>query len=182
MARQQARGRPLWRVSSTLFFHTASDQLLEPLGPFKTRYEARRKLIEAANAEDPSVPPQPASQVPVTFPPLLAGHQRGSAAGWGSVASIVAAGAAGAAAASSFTAAGAAGAAAASSFTAAGAGAPVTIGAAAVSRASLLTGINASRTMAALAFASASRCAFWAARRSAACCAWRATAASFACM
>lgn len=31
-ARQQ--GRPLWRVSSTVFAHIASDQLLAPLGHF----------------------------------------------------------------------------------------------------------------------------------------------------
>ncbi|KAI8592548.1 hypothetical protein BDZ88DRAFT_406897 [Geranomyces variabilis] len=34
--RQQARQRPLWRISSTLFFHMASDTLLQPLGSFAT--------------------------------------------------------------------------------------------------------------------------------------------------
>lgn len=32
----QAEGRSTWRVSSTLFSHIASDELLEPLGNFKT--------------------------------------------------------------------------------------------------------------------------------------------------
>ncbi|KAI8922518.1 hypothetical protein DFJ77DRAFT_495828 [Powellomyces hirtus] len=40
MERQQARGRPLWRISSTLFFHMASDSLLQPIGKFDTA-EAR---------------------------------------------------------------------------------------------------------------------------------------------
>mgnify|MGYP001033362299 CR=1 FL=1 len=40
--RQKAAGRPTWRVSSTLFFHIASDQTLEPLGKFSTE-ETRAK-------------------------------------------------------------------------------------------------------------------------------------------
>jgi len=36
MDRQRAAGRPLWRISSTTFFHINSDQTLEPLGPFAT--------------------------------------------------------------------------------------------------------------------------------------------------
>lgn len=36
MEKQKAAGRPLWRISSTLFYHTASDNILEPLGHFKT--------------------------------------------------------------------------------------------------------------------------------------------------
>jgi isopenicillin N synthase-like dioxygenase len=32
--RAKARGRPVWRISSTLFSHIASDQTLHPLGPF----------------------------------------------------------------------------------------------------------------------------------------------------
>ena len=34
--RQEAAGRPAWRISSTLFAHTASDKTLEPLGQFAT--------------------------------------------------------------------------------------------------------------------------------------------------
>jgi isopenicillin N synthase-like dioxygenase len=30
---QKLRGRPLWRISSTLFYHLASDHILEPLSP-----------------------------------------------------------------------------------------------------------------------------------------------------
>ena len=33
---RQALGKPLWRVSSTLFGHIASDNVLEPLGHFRT--------------------------------------------------------------------------------------------------------------------------------------------------
>ncbi|KAI9202149.1 uncharacterized protein BJ171DRAFT_515029 [Polychytrium aggregatum] len=39
---QEALGRPLWRVSSTMFFHIASDQILEPLGKFKNSDRAAR--------------------------------------------------------------------------------------------------------------------------------------------
>ncbi|KAJ3052772.1 hypothetical protein HK097_005698 [Rhizophlyctis rosea] len=39
---QKARNRPLWRISSTLFFHTASDNLLQPLNEFDS-VEARQK-------------------------------------------------------------------------------------------------------------------------------------------
>lgn len=35
MDRQRQQGRPLWRISSTLFSHIASDQVLQPLGKFK---------------------------------------------------------------------------------------------------------------------------------------------------
>ncbi|KAJ3315036.1 hypothetical protein HDV04_004836 [Boothiomyces sp. JEL0838] len=35
--RQKAANRPLWRISSTLFFHLASDNILEPLDQFKTK-------------------------------------------------------------------------------------------------------------------------------------------------
>eukprot|EP00965_Chrysotila_dentata_P114078 3772262-Pleurochrysis_carterae.AAC.3 len=37
-AAEEARrlGRPVWRVSSTLFAHVASDQVLQPLHPFST--------------------------------------------------------------------------------------------------------------------------------------------------
>eukprot|EP00455_Lapot_gusevi_P046126 TRINITY_DN601_c0_g1_i1.p1 TRINITY_DN601_c0_g1~~TRINITY_DN601_c0_g1_i1.p1 ORF type:complete len:113 (+),score=47.61 TRINITY_DN601_c0_g1_i1:39-377(+) len=34
--RRSELGRPLWRVSSTLFSHIASDNLLQPLGHFAT--------------------------------------------------------------------------------------------------------------------------------------------------
>ncbi|KAL2912874.1 hypothetical protein HK105_207655 [Polyrhizophydium stewartii] len=40
--RQREAGRPLWRISSTMFFHIASDQILEPLPPFRTE-EAVKK-------------------------------------------------------------------------------------------------------------------------------------------
>lgn len=51
IAQRKADGKSLWRVSSTLFSHTASDQTLEPLGRFATP-EAVAK-----------------------YPPLLAGEQ-----------------------------------------------------------------------------------------------------------
>lgn len=38
-ARQEARGRPMWRVSSTFFYHIASDSYLEPLIGDKDKYE-----------------------------------------------------------------------------------------------------------------------------------------------
>ena len=34
--RAKAQGRPLWRISSTLFYHIASDQVLKPLESFAT--------------------------------------------------------------------------------------------------------------------------------------------------
>jgi hypothetical protein len=34
MEKQRQQGRPLWRISSTLFSHIASDQVLRPLGKF----------------------------------------------------------------------------------------------------------------------------------------------------
>ena len=34
--KKKAAGQSLWRVSSTLFGHIQSDQVLEPLGRFKT--------------------------------------------------------------------------------------------------------------------------------------------------
>ena len=49
--RQEALGRPAWRISSTLFAHVASAQELRPLGPFET--------AEALEA----------------FPPMSAGEQ-----------------------------------------------------------------------------------------------------------
>jgi hypothetical protein len=36
IAQRKQAGKSLWRVSSTLFSHTASDKTLEPLGPFAT--------------------------------------------------------------------------------------------------------------------------------------------------
>ena len=36
MTRQSAKCRPLWRTSSTLFFHLASDNVLEPIGTFRS--------------------------------------------------------------------------------------------------------------------------------------------------
>ena len=42
LERQRARSRPLWRISSTVFCHINSDQILRPLGPFDTP-EARAK-------------------------------------------------------------------------------------------------------------------------------------------
>ena len=35
--RARAQGRPLWRVSSTVFAHVASDEVLAPLGAFADR-------------------------------------------------------------------------------------------------------------------------------------------------
>lgn len=43
-------GRPLWRVSSTVFGHIASDQMLTPLGPFKTPTAASRYPAQTAGA------------------------------------------------------------------------------------------------------------------------------------
>ncbi|KAJ3176822.1 hypothetical protein HK101_010368 [Irineochytrium annulatum] len=40
--RQREKGRPLWRISSTLFYHIASDNELRPLGRFATA-EALKK-------------------------------------------------------------------------------------------------------------------------------------------
>ena len=34
--RQEAKGRPAWRISSTLFAHVASAHTLRPLGGFET--------------------------------------------------------------------------------------------------------------------------------------------------
>ncbi|KAJ3300647.1 hypothetical protein HK104_008581 [Borealophlyctis nickersoniae] len=45
MERQKARNRPLWRISSTLFFHIASDNVLTPLSDFATE-ESRKKYPE----------------------------------------------------------------------------------------------------------------------------------------
>ena len=39
--RQKEKKRPLWRISSTLFFHTASDNILEPQGAFRTTESLR---------------------------------------------------------------------------------------------------------------------------------------------
>ncbi len=47
----KAAGKSLWRVSSTLFGHIQSDQILEPLGDFAT------------------------TQAIEKFPPILAGNQ-----------------------------------------------------------------------------------------------------------
>lgn len=52
LAAAQAAGRSTWRVSSTVFAHCASDQLLQPLGGF-------------------ALPPDAAHQ----YPPQLAGAQ-----------------------------------------------------------------------------------------------------------
>ncbi|KAI8928915.1 hypothetical protein BC831DRAFT_446344 [Entophlyctis helioformis] len=40
--RQRAAGRPLWRISSTLFFHMASDTILEPLEPFRNEENVKK--------------------------------------------------------------------------------------------------------------------------------------------
>merc|ERR1719454_834973 len=40
--RQEAAGRPTWRVSSTLFSHIASHQELRPLGDFATEDSCKR--------------------------------------------------------------------------------------------------------------------------------------------
>ncbi len=34
--RQKQKGRPNWRISSTLFYHLASDNILEPVAHFRT--------------------------------------------------------------------------------------------------------------------------------------------------
>jgi hypothetical protein len=51
IAQRKADGKSLWRVSSTLFSHTASDQTLEPLGRFAT------------------------AEAVAKYPPMLAGEQ-----------------------------------------------------------------------------------------------------------
>lgn len=38
----KATGRPIWRISSTLFFHIASDNIIEPIGPFANE-ESKKK-------------------------------------------------------------------------------------------------------------------------------------------
>jgi hypothetical protein len=38
MHRQKEKNRPLWRISSTLFSHIASDQVLTPLAHFADSY------------------------------------------------------------------------------------------------------------------------------------------------
>lgn len=48
---RKAEGKSLWRISSTLFGHIQSDQILEPLGQFKNNESL------------------------VKFPPILAGDQ-----------------------------------------------------------------------------------------------------------
>ncbi|KAI8893642.1 hypothetical protein BC833DRAFT_624675 [Globomyces pollinis-pini] len=40
--RQKALGRPTWRISSTLFYHLASDNILEPLDAFKTEENVKK--------------------------------------------------------------------------------------------------------------------------------------------
>ena len=42
MERQKQKGRPLWRISSTLFSHIASDQTLKPLYQFEKAPEAHK--------------------------------------------------------------------------------------------------------------------------------------------
>merc|ERR1711879_198917 len=49
--RQEAKGRPAWRISSTLFAHVASNRELKPLGHFATEQALQQ------------------------FPPTLAGEQ-----------------------------------------------------------------------------------------------------------
>ncbi len=49
---RRAAGQSLWRVSSTLFAHINSDEILEPLGPFAKE-----------------------EQVTARYPAMLAGHQ-----------------------------------------------------------------------------------------------------------
>lgn len=51
IAERKAANKSLWRVSSTLFGHIQSDQILEPLGQFKTEDSLNK------------------------FPPILAGDQ-----------------------------------------------------------------------------------------------------------
>lgn len=46
----QAAGRSTWRVSSTVFAHVASDQVLEPLGHFAT--QSAQQLYPATKAGD----------------------------------------------------------------------------------------------------------------------------------
>jgi hypothetical protein len=53
IARRRQEGKSLWRVSSTLFGHVQSDQVLEPLAPFD-------RTVPGAH---------------VRFPPILAGDQ-----------------------------------------------------------------------------------------------------------
>lgn len=43
--RQRAANRPIWRISSTLFYHIASDNILTPLGKFATE-EAKKAYPE----------------------------------------------------------------------------------------------------------------------------------------
>jgi hypothetical protein len=51
IAERRAAGKSLWRISSTLFGHIQSDQILEPLGQFKNNDSLSK------------------------FPPILAGDQ-----------------------------------------------------------------------------------------------------------
>jgi hypothetical protein len=55
---RKAEGKSLWRISSTLFGHIQSDQILEPLGQFKNNESL------------------------VKFPPILAGDQVTMATDW----------------------------------------------------------------------------------------------------
>ncbi|KAJ3226717.1 hypothetical protein HK099_004327 [Clydaea vesicula] len=50
--KQKSLGRPLWRISSTLFSHIASDNILQPLAHFANREGAKEK-----------------------YPPIYTGHQ-----------------------------------------------------------------------------------------------------------
>jgi len=45
LEKQKERNRPLWRISSTLFFHIASDQKLRPLAHFETE-ESKKNYPE----------------------------------------------------------------------------------------------------------------------------------------
>ena len=50
VAKAKEEGRSLWRVSSTVFGHIASDAILEPLGPFGTE-EAKKKYRRCCAGE-----------------------------------------------------------------------------------------------------------------------------------
>jgi isopenicillin N synthase-like dioxygenase len=49
--RQKDAGRPLWRISSTLFFHTASDNYLEPLEHFRNETSIKAYPKQTAGAQ-----------------------------------------------------------------------------------------------------------------------------------
>ncbi|KAJ3025435.1 hypothetical protein HDV00_012716 [Rhizophlyctis rosea] len=63
---QKSKNRPPWRISSTLFFHTASDNILHPLGKFAT-LEAKAKY--------PELPAGRQVQIELGFISLMDGEQ-----------------------------------------------------------------------------------------------------------